>query len=35
VEQESFRNLMRVHDPQYKVMGRERLSTLISQKYLL
>jgi len=24
---------MRVHDPQYKVMGRERLSTLISQKY--
>jgi len=24
---------MRVYDPQYKVMGRDRLSTLISQKY--
>ena len=33
MEQESFRNLMRVHDPQYKVMGRERLCTLISEKY--
>ena len=33
VEQESFRDLMRLHDPQYKVMGRERLGNLISQKY--